>query len=187
MDDKLKKLHKKVTSNKTKHVEAEKKLINLTNKVTQISDKGYDFSLGWMYFIGNNGYQNFLIFAPMIISLILYTNKKVTNWISSRISSEKIKPFDINIDLTMSNLANLDNSILVQKSCSAFYSNFILNLRQSINEIAGHIVLTIIFVNCLFDTVKLVRIAIKSKFTNTCPGFAFDENTIWWRRFMEFW
>ena len=78
----------------------------------------------------------------------------------------------------MSNLANLDNSILVQKSCSAFYSNFILNLRQSINEIAGHIVLTIIFVNCLFDTVKLVRIAIKSKFTNTCPGFAFDDNTI---------
>ena len=72
----------------------------------------------------------------MISSLILYTNKKVTNWISSRISSEKIKPFDINLEPTMSNLANgqvilkFNNSILVQKSCSAFYSNFILNLRH---------------------------------------------------------
>ena len=36
-DDKLKKLNEKVTSKKTKHVEAEKKkLTNLTNKIAQI-------------------------------------------------------------------------------------------------------------------------------------------------------
>ena len=33
-DDKLKNLNKKVTSNKTKYVEAEKKITDLTNKVT---------------------------------------------------------------------------------------------------------------------------------------------------------
>ena len=42
-DDKLKTLNKKVTSNKTKHVDAEKKITYLTDKITQISEKGYDF------------------------------------------------------------------------------------------------------------------------------------------------
>ena len=53
--------------------------------------KGYDFLLGRMYFTGN-GYQNFLVFAPTLSSLILDSNKKVTNWISTGITSEKIKP-----------------------------------------------------------------------------------------------
>ena len=44
-----------------------------------------------MYFTGDDGYQNFLDFAPMLNSLILDSNKKVTNWISTRISSEIIK------------------------------------------------------------------------------------------------
>ena len=32
-------------------------------------------------FTGNNGYQNFLVFAPMFSSLILDKSKKATNWI----------------------------------------------------------------------------------------------------------
>ena len=42
-EDKLKNVNKKVTSNKTEYVEAEKKLIDLRNKVAQISEKGYGF------------------------------------------------------------------------------------------------------------------------------------------------
>ena len=38
-DDKLKNLNKNVASNKGKHAEAEKKITDLTNKVTQISGK----------------------------------------------------------------------------------------------------------------------------------------------------
>ena len=59
-----------------------------------------------MYFTGNDGYQNFLVFAPMLSSVMLDCNKKVTNWISTVISSEKIKPFDTGLEPTMSNLAN---------------------------------------------------------------------------------
>ena len=44
-DDKLKELNKKVTSSKTKHIEAVKKLTDLTNKVAQISEKN-DFLIG---------------------------------------------------------------------------------------------------------------------------------------------
>ena len=72
-----------------------------------------------------------LVLAPMLSSLILNSNKKVTNWISSRISSEKIKSFDTNLEPTMSNLAigrvtlKLNNCVLVQISSSSLYSNFI--------------------------------------------------------------
>ena len=37
--DKLKNLNKKVTSNKAKHIEAENKITDLTNKVGKISEK----------------------------------------------------------------------------------------------------------------------------------------------------
>ena len=48
-----------------------------------------------MYFAGDNGYQNFLVFALMLNSLILDNNKIVTNWILTIISSKKIKPFNV--------------------------------------------------------------------------------------------
>ena len=120
-DNKLKNLNKKFTSDKTKHVEAEKEITDLTNKVAQISQKGYDFLLRRMYFTGDDVYQNFLVFAPILSSLMLDSNKKVTNWMSTGISSEKINPFNANLEPTMSNLANgriilkLNNSVLVQK------------------------------------------------------------------------
>ena len=85
-----------------------------------------------MHVTGNDSYQNFLVFAPILSSLILDSNKKATNWILTETSSEKIKPFDTNLEPTMSNLADdrlklkFNYSVLVQKSLSSLYSNFIL-------------------------------------------------------------
>ena len=59
-----------------------------------------------MHFTGDDGYQNFLVFAPLLSSLILDSNKNVTNWISTGISYEKVKLFDTDLEPTMSNLAN---------------------------------------------------------------------------------
>ena len=53
---------------------------------------------------------------------------------STGISLKKFKPFDTNLKLTMSSLANgieklkFNNFVLVQKGFSSLYSNFILNL-----------------------------------------------------------
>ena len=58
-----------------------------------------------MYFTRNYGYQNVLVFIRMLSSLILNSNKKVPNWISIGISSEKIKPFETNVQPNMSNKA----------------------------------------------------------------------------------
>ena len=84
-DDRLTKLNKKSTSNKSKHVETKNKITDLINKVAKIKEKGHEFLLDIMYFTGNNGYQNFIVFAPIFSSLILDSNKKVTNWISTSI------------------------------------------------------------------------------------------------------
>ena len=83
-----------------------KTITDLTSKTAQISEKVFDSLLDRMYFIGNDGHQHFLVFAPMLISLMLDGNEKVTDWILTRISSEKIKPLDTNLETTMSNLAN---------------------------------------------------------------------------------
>ena len=71
--------------------------------------------LGRIYFTGDNGYQNFLVFAPMLSSLILNNDRKVTDWISTKISSEKFKLF--NAGLSRVNL-KFSNSVLVQKGFS---------------------------------------------------------------------
>ena len=59
-----------------------------------------------MYSTGPNGYKNFLFFFPIFSSLILDNNKKVAHGMSTGIASEKITPFDTNLEPTMSNLAN---------------------------------------------------------------------------------
>ena len=126
-----------------------------------------------MCFTGDHGYQNFLAFASVFSSLISDSNKKVTNWKSTGISSEKIKLFDINLEPTMPNLANgrvilkFNNSVLAQKSSSSLYSNFILNLHivYERNNWPRNPTNNFPLKNCLFGTVKLVRNAIKNKFT----------------------
>ena len=58
-----------------------------------------------MYFTSKDGCQNFLVFAQILSTLILESNKKVTYWISIIISSET-KPFDTNLHPITPNLAN---------------------------------------------------------------------------------
>ena len=70
----------------------------------------------------------------MLSSIILDDTEKVTNWILAEIPSEKNKPFNTNLERTMSNLVNgrviskFNNSVFVQKSSSSLDSNFVLNL-----------------------------------------------------------
>ena len=85
------------------------KKTDLTKKVLEISEKGSAFLLDRMYFTGNDSYHNFLVFTPVLSSLIFNSNEKVTNWTSTGILSEKIKPIDTNLELTMSKLANGSN------------------------------------------------------------------------------
>ena len=98
--------------------------------------------------------------------LILAYYRKVTDWISTRISSEKNKPFDTGLEPTMSNLANgrvnlkFSNFVLVFLHCIVnLYIVYELNTWQC--NPADNFTLK----NCLYGTSKLVRNTIISKFT----------------------
>ena len=120
-DKKLININEKTSSKKTKHKETDKKLTDLTKKLHKFKKMRYDFLLGRKYFTGDDGYQRFLDFVSTLSSLILNSKKKVTKWISTGISFQKIKPFDAGPEPTMSNLANvrvnlkLDNSVFIAK------------------------------------------------------------------------
>ena len=118
----------------------------------------------------------------MLNSLALDNNKIFTNWISTGISSEKIKPFGTNLEPTMSNLANLTIlfSVLVQKNSSLF-SNFIFNLYivYELNNWPRNPTNNFSIENRSFGTVKSVRNTIKSKFIYNRRGVAFVGEGSW--------
>ena len=60
-------------------MEHENKITDLANKVAEISEKVYDFLLARTNFTGNDDYQHFPAFTPMLSLIILDINKKVTN------------------------------------------------------------------------------------------------------------
>ena len=91
----------------------------------------------------------------------------------TRISSEKIKPFDTNFEPTLSNLAKskiilkFSNSVLVQKKFSSLDSNFNLKL-YIVYELATwprNPTNNFTLKNFLFGTVQLTRNPDKSKVT----------------------
>ena len=71
----------------------------LSKKVEQISGKGYDLLLGRMYFTGDDGYQNFLVFAPILSLLVLDSNEKVTNLTGCRLEYHLKKLSDLILTL----------------------------------------------------------------------------------------
>ena len=62
-----------------------------------------------------------MIIVSMPCFIILDSNNKVSNWIPTRLLSEKVEPFDTNLRPNMSNLSNgkvilkFNNSVLLQK------------------------------------------------------------------------
>ena len=83
----------------------------------------------------------------------------------------------------MSNLANgkmnlkFNNSVLIQKSFSSLYSNFVLSLYivQKLNTWPRNAANNFTLKNCLFGTMKLVRNTIKSKFIYNGQEYLMDE------------
>ena len=78
---KLINIYKKVTSNKAKHVEIEKELIELSGKVKLILTKEYNILLVRMYITDKDGYHFFKVFTPMLDLQTLDNSEKVTNWL----------------------------------------------------------------------------------------------------------
>ena len=140
-----------------------------------------------MCFAGNDDYQDFQVFVPMLSSPILDGNKKAINWILTGISSKKIKSFDSNLEPTISNLANskviliFNNSVLVQKQFSLLYINFVLNIYviYELNTCSCNASNSLTLKSCLFGIFKLTRNEDKSIFSCNGLGKAFDGKGYW--------
>ena len=63
-DNKLTSFNTRITSNKAKHLEVQKKLDSLITK-------DYSFFSGWIYFTSNYGSQNMFVYQPTFNMLVL--------------------------------------------------------------------------------------------------------------------
>ena len=85
----------------------------------------------------------------------------------------------------MSNLGKVNlkfkNSVLVQNIFSSLCATLILSLYivYELNTWLLNPANSFALKNCLFDTVKLTRTAIKSEFVFSCQGIAFDGEGFW--------
>ena len=87
-DNKLINLNRKITSNKTKYLEVQKKLNSLITK-------GYNFFFGRIYFTSNDGSQNTFVYQQAIDTLELKKDKGtdyVLSWKSKGVFNSKLKP-----------------------------------------------------------------------------------------------
>ena len=109
-------------------------------------------------------------------------NKKVTDWISTRISLEKVKLFGlvfspIKFDLgKYRRILKISNCFLVQKSSCSLPSNFFKNFLHSlrINKWSHNHRNESTRKHFMLRTVKLTRNTIKSNFICNGRGIAFD-------------
>ena len=87
-DKKLTSFNKRITSNKTKYLEVQKKLNTLIIK-------DYNFFLGRIYFTSNDGSQNTFVYQLTLGTLELKIYKGagyVLSWKSNGVYSSKLKP-----------------------------------------------------------------------------------------------
>ena len=90
-DNKLISLNRKITSNKTKYLEVQKKLNSLITK-------GYNFFFGRIYFTSNDGSQNTFVYQQATDTLELKKDKGtdyVLSWKSKGVFNSKLKPLYI--------------------------------------------------------------------------------------------
>ena len=87
-DNKITSFNGQTTSNKTKHLEVQKKLNSLISK-------DYNFFLGRIYFTSNDGSQITFVYQPTLDTLELKKGEGtdyVVSWKSKAVFNSKLKP-----------------------------------------------------------------------------------------------
>ena len=87
-DNKLTSFNRRITSNKTKHIEVQKELNSLITK-------DYNFFLGRIYFTGNDGSRSTFVYQPTLDTLEFKKDKgtdDALSWRSKGVSNYKLKP-----------------------------------------------------------------------------------------------
>ena len=173
-DDKIKKLSKNVTSNKTKHVLVENELNEKLEKFKSISakrlTKGFinKFSIfnGAKYF-SSGTFQNYLVFIPVKKYIKYFSGTtRINSWNSYGISEENIENVtksDSNFaptfvdhfllsDIDFNKNCLINNNISIAKQVIDIFISYSLNQWQKDLNLDLNTV-----VNCLFGSVELTK------------------------------
>ena len=174
-DNKLRSFNNRITSNKTKHLEVQKKLNSLITK-------GYNFFLGRIYFTSNDGFQNTFAYQPTIDTLELKKDKGtdcVLSWKWKRLYNSKLKllytaflpsiklsEYRIGIKSDNDPLAVEQNNYLTK--IVHVYSIYDLDAwpRNPTDNFK--------FKNCLFGATNIVKNNDKEKYVYSGHGITFD-------------
>ena len=108
-DDKLISFYKRITSNKTKSLEVQKKLDSLITR-------DYNFFLDRTYFISNDESQNTFVYQPTLDVLELKKDKDtdyVLSWKSNEVFNSKLKPL---YTALLNSIKNWQDPLAVEQS-----------------------------------------------------------------------
>ena len=177
-DKKLTSFNRKITSNKTKYLEVQKKLNSLITK-------DYNFFLGRIYFTSNDGSQNTFVYQPTLDTLELKKDKGtdyVLSWKSNGVYNSKLKPlytaFLHSIKLSGYNLGiKFNNNPLAVEQNG--YLTKIVNIYIFYDLDAWPNLRNFTLTNCLFGATNIVKNGDKEKYVYNGYRIAFDGKCEW--------
>ena len=179
-DSKLTSFNRRITSNKTKHLEFQKKLNSLITK--------YDiFFLGRHCFTSNDGSQSTFVYQATLVVLELKKDKGtdyLLSWKSKRVFNSKLKPLYIAF-LNNIKLSEWRMGIKFDKDPLAVEQNNYLTKIKSV-YIAYDIDVwprnptnNFKFENCLFGAINTVKNSDNEKYVSSGYGITFDSAGSW--------
>ena len=179
-DNKLTSFNRRITSNKTKHLEVQKKLNSLIAK-------DYNFFLGKNYFTSNDGSQNTFVYQLTLDKLELKKDKgtdDVLSWISKGVFNSKLKAL-YTAFLHSVKLSEYRVEIKFDKDPLAIEQNN--NLTKIVNvyivydldDSSRNATNNFKFKNCLFGATNVIKNSDKEKYVYSGYRITFDSGGSW--------
>ena len=176
-DNKLKSFNRKITSNKTKYLEVQKKIDSLITK-------DYNFSLGRIYFTSNDGYQNMFACQPTFNVLELKNDKPteyIISWKLKRLYKSKLIALH---GAFLPNIKYFKNKIGIQFNSAPLviernnYVTKIVNVYivYDLDNWPKNPLINFTLKDCLFGSTNIVKDNDKEKHVYSGYGIAFDGN-----------
>ena len=176
--NKLTSFNRQITSNKTKHLQVQKKLNSLIKK-------DYNFFLGRIYFTSNDGSQNTFVYQPTLDALeVTKGTDYVISWKSKGVFNSKLKPL-YTVVFNSLKLSEYRFGIKFDKDPLAVEQNNYLTkivnvyIVYQLNTWPKTPTNNFKFKNCLFGATNVVKNSDKEKYVYSGYGITFDSGGLW--------
>ena len=171
--NKLTSFNRKITSNKTKHLEVQKTLNSLTTK-------DYNHFLGRIYFTSNDGSQSTFVYQLKLDTLELKKSKGtdyVLSWKSKVLYTSEFKPLYTTF---LHSTSGYRMRIKFDKGpLAAEQSNYLNKIVYDLDAWRRNSANNFKLKNCLFGALSIVKNSDKEKYVYSSYGVTFDSACSW--------